>query len=80
MRVTCHTSHHKIGHPNQNSVWQKYLLKISLFPHIIKDINYLHKETGDTMEFMETKFGWVEVLSLDLTLLVVAVGSWAFHS
>jgi len=32
------------------------------------------------MEFMKTKFGWVEVLSLDLTLLVVAVGSWAFHS
>lgn len=32
------------------------------------------------MEFMKTKFGWVEVLSLDLTLHVVAVGSWAFHS
>jgi hypothetical protein len=58
----------------------KNLLKISLYLHIIKGINYLHKETGDRMEFMKTKFGWVEVLSLDLTLRVVAVGSWAFHS
>jgi len=68
--------------PHQNCVWQKYLLKISLYKylHITKGINYLHKEIGDRMEFMKINFGWVEVLSLDLTVLVVAVGSWAFHS
>lgn len=69
-----------IWSPHQNSVWQKYLLKFSLYLRIKKGINYLHKGTVDRMEFMKTKFGWVEVLSLDLTLLVVAVGSWAFHS
>ena len=40
---------------HQNSVWQKYLLKISLYLHIIKGINYLYKETGDRMEFMKKK-------------------------
>jgi hypothetical protein len=64
-----------IWSPHQNSALQKYLLKISLYLHIIKGINYLPKETWDRMEFMKTKFGWIEDMSLDLTLLVVAVGS-----
>jgi hypothetical protein len=48
-----------IWSPHQNSAWQKYLFKISLYLHIIKGINYLHKETWDGMEFMKKKKVWL---------------------